>query len=154
MENNIYYLFPHKTHLLKSYNLIETFYHHSPSLYCYSFNTKVNPLQPKLFYSKFTPFQSPMFPLPSNTGPQLLYHPPPQELFIPKEGRKVSWYSCGPTVYDDSHMGHARWDEWMERWKNEWMMVACLIHRHIHKSIKIQNRNTHKLKTTHKTTPT
>lgn len=31
-----------------------------------------------------------------------------KELFIPKEGRKVSWYSCGPTVYDDSHMGHAR----------------------------------------------
>jgi cysteinyl-tRNA synthetase len=28
--------------------------------------------------------------------------------FIPKEGRKVTWYTCGPTVYDYSHMGHAR----------------------------------------------
>ncbi|ESO08595.1 hypothetical protein HELRODRAFT_98035 [Helobdella robusta] len=31
-----------------------------------------------------------------------------KELFIPQNGRKVLWYSCGPTVYDDSHMGHAR----------------------------------------------
>ena len=23
-------------------------------------------------------------------------------------GRSVTWYSCGPTVYDASHMGHAR----------------------------------------------
>lgn len=29
--------------------------------------------------------------------------------FIPKSGNKqVTWYSCGPTVYDTSHMGHAR----------------------------------------------
>ena len=30
--------------------------------------------------------------------------------FVPgdPEGRKVGWYSCGPTVYDDSHLGHAR----------------------------------------------
>lgn len=29
--------------------------------------------------------------------------------FIPLSGTKtVSWYSCGPTVYDASHMGHAR----------------------------------------------
>ena len=30
--------------------------------------------------------------------------------FIPvhwKE-RRVTWYACGPTVYDDSHLGHAR----------------------------------------------
>ena len=31
-----------------------------------------------------------------------------KELFIPKEGNKVSWYTCGPTVYDACHMGHAR----------------------------------------------
>ena len=24
------------------------------------------------------------------------------------EGRKVTWYACGPTVYDDAHLGHAR----------------------------------------------
>lgn len=28
--------------------------------------------------------------------------------FVPIEGNKVSWYACGPTVYDDAHLGHAR----------------------------------------------
>lgn len=30
--------------------------------------------------------------------------------FVPldPEGKKVSWYACGPTVYDQSHLGHAR----------------------------------------------
>ncbi|KIK24834.1 hypothetical protein PISMIDRAFT_677956 [Pisolithus microcarpus 441] len=28
--------------------------------------------------------------------------------FIPRVGRIVKWYNCGPTVYDASHMGHAR----------------------------------------------
>ncbi|XP_071452859.1 cysteine--tRNA ligase, cytoplasmic [Hetaerina americana] len=31
-----------------------------------------------------------------------------KEEFIPKNGMQVRWYSCGPTVYDASHMGHAR----------------------------------------------
>jgi cysteinyl-tRNA synthetase len=30
------------------------------------------------------------------------------EPFAPKNGRKIKWYTCGPTVYDVSHMGHAR----------------------------------------------
>ncbi|KAJ1675212.1 cysteinyl-tRNA synthetase, partial [Spiromyces aspiralis] len=28
--------------------------------------------------------------------------------FIPKDGKHVSWYGCGPTVYDAAHVGHAR----------------------------------------------
>ena len=28
--------------------------------------------------------------------------------FVPSKGRLFTWYNCGPTVYDDSHMGHAR----------------------------------------------
>lgn len=24
------------------------------------------------------------------------------------QNKKVSWYACGPTVYDDAHLGHAR----------------------------------------------
>lgn len=30
--------------------------------------------------------------------------------FVPidPEGKRVSWYACGPTVYDDAHLGHAR----------------------------------------------
>lgn len=31
-----------------------------------------------------------------------------QDEFIPVRGRRVDWYNCGPTVYDASHMGHAR----------------------------------------------
>lgn len=31
-----------------------------------------------------------------------------KEPFVAQTGRKVLWYSCGPTVYDASHMGHAR----------------------------------------------
>ncbi|KAJ1919820.1 cysteinyl-tRNA synthetase [Mycoemilia scoparia] len=28
--------------------------------------------------------------------------------FVPRDGNHVSWYGCGPTVYDASHLGHAR----------------------------------------------
>lgn len=31
-----------------------------------------------------------------------------KEEFILQNGKRVLWYSCGPTVYDVSHMGHAR----------------------------------------------
>lgn len=30
------------------------------------------------------------------------------EAFVPRQGRTVTWYTCGPTVYDACHMGHAR----------------------------------------------
>eukprot|EP00531_Pseudo-nitzschia_arenysensis_P006709 CAMPEP_0116125550 /NCGR_PEP_ID=MMETSP0329-20121206/5867_1 /TAXON_ID=697910 /ORGANISM="Pseudo-nitzschia arenysensis, Strain B593" /LENGTH=775 /DNA_ID=CAMNT_0003619591 /DNA_START=119 /DNA_END=2446 /DNA_ORIENTATION=- len=29
-------------------------------------------------------------------------------LFVPRVNRTVTWYTCGPTVYDSNHMGHAR----------------------------------------------
>ena len=36
------------------------------------------------------------------------------EEFIPIDGNKVNMYVCGPTVYDNAHLGHARcyitWD--------------------------------------------
>ncbi|KAJ2741729.1 cysteinyl-tRNA synthetase [Coemansia sp. BCRC 34301] len=28
--------------------------------------------------------------------------------FVPRDGNKVGWYACGPTVYDAAHLGHAR----------------------------------------------
>lgn len=30
--------------------------------------------------------------------------------FVPinSKAREVTWYACGPTVYDDAHLGHAR----------------------------------------------
>ena len=31
-----------------------------------------------------------------------------KEVFVPQQGKRVTWYNCGPTVYDASHMGHAR----------------------------------------------
>lgn len=31
-----------------------------------------------------------------------------KEVFVPQFGNRVLWYCCGPTVYDASHMGHAR----------------------------------------------
>ena len=27
---------------------------------------------------------------------------------MPADPQQVTWYQCGPTVYDESHMGHAR----------------------------------------------
>ena len=30
------------------------------------------------------------------------------DLFVPRVNRTVTWYTCGPTVYDSNHMGHAR----------------------------------------------
>ena len=32
------------------------------------------------------------------------------EPFVPidAKGEEVTWYACGPTVYDDAHLGHAR----------------------------------------------
>ena len=37
-----------------------------------------------------------------------------KEEFVPLNGNKVTMYACGPTVYDLSHLGHARmftvWD--------------------------------------------
>ncbi|EDW01873.1 cysteine--tRNA ligase, cytoplasmic [Drosophila grimshawi] len=50
-------------------------------------------------------------PKPISTRPQLrLYNSltRQKETFVPLEGNNVKWYSCGPTVYDASHMGHAR----------------------------------------------
>uniref|UniRef100_A0A8C5SZS3 Cysteine--tRNA ligase, cytoplasmic n=1 Tax=Laticauda laticaudata TaxID=8630 RepID=A0A8C5SZS3_LATLA len=31
-----------------------------------------------------------------------------KDVFQPQNGNQVKWYCCGPTVYDASHMGHAR----------------------------------------------
>ncbi len=28
--------------------------------------------------------------------------------FIPRDPKTITWYQCGPTVYAESHIGHAR----------------------------------------------
>lgn len=30
------------------------------------------------------------------------------EEFVPMRSNNIRWYTCGPTVYSNSHMGHAR----------------------------------------------
>jgi cysteinyl-tRNA synthetase len=32
----------------------------------------------------------------------------PRPAWLPPAGEPLSWYQCGPTVYDDAHLGHAR----------------------------------------------
>ncbi|CAO1422434.1 unnamed protein product [Diamesa tonsa] len=49
--------------------------------------------------------------VPTENGPKLkLFNSltRKKEEFVSQNGRLLKWYSCGPTVYDASHMGHAR----------------------------------------------
>ena len=45
-----------------------------------------------------------------NKKPIFLYDSSKKEKveFIPQQEGKVTIYVCGPTVYDDAHLGHAR----------------------------------------------
>ncbi|CCH58369.1 hypothetical protein TBLA_0A05760 [Henningerozyma blattae CBS 6284] len=66
-----------------------------------STSSKVN--QPKWY--------KPSSPTPEETVVLKLYNTltRSKEEFIPiSKNKNVTWYSCGPTVYDSSHMGHAR----------------------------------------------
>lgn len=50
-------------------------------------------------------------PTPSEPEPQLQVYNSltrTKQPFVPMRARHVTWYNCGPTVYDASHMGHAR----------------------------------------------
>ncbi|EFI28187.1 cysteinyl-tRNA synthetase [Coprinopsis cinerea okayama7 len=58
------------------------------------------------------PAWSPPHPSISSSTPLVLYNSltKTKTPFIPVDpsGRKVTWYCCGPTVYDAGHLGHAR----------------------------------------------
>jgi len=48
---------------------------------------------------------------PTDDLPQLYVHnsiTDGMDRFLPRQNRTVTWYTCGPTVYDACHMGHAR----------------------------------------------
>ncbi|KAF9962810.1 hypothetical protein BGZ65_007829 [Modicella reniformis] len=52
---------------------------------------------------------------PSTAAPAVSRKQPPWRMpegkpteFIPMDGNQVTWYACGPTVYDSTHIGHAR----------------------------------------------
>lgn len=65
------------------------------------------------------PRQQPQWQQPA-TAPSSAANLPPLKIYnsltrskvpfvpIDPEGKKVTWYACGPTVYDDAHLGHAR----------------------------------------------
>jgi cysteinyl-tRNA synthetase len=55
------------------------------------------------------PTWSPPRPADLSGTPLVLYNSltKSKSPFVPI-GRKVTWYCCGPTVYDASHLGHAR----------------------------------------------
>ncbi|TVY16675.1 Cysteine--tRNA ligase [Lachnellula arida] len=61
-----------------------------------------------IYVSAFRTFKT----TPNFTMAQLKVHnslkPGAPVPFTPKEEGKVAWYACGPTVYDHSHLGHAR----------------------------------------------
>jgi hypothetical protein len=59
------------------------------------------------------PWQAPQKPSDETSLPPLkLYNSltKSKNLFVPidPKGKKVTWYCCGPTVYDAGHLGHAR----------------------------------------------
>ncbi|GCB81983.1 hypothetical protein scyTo_0021924 [Scyliorhinus torazame] len=61
--------------------------------------------------AKVKRIQPPWSPPPELKQPELrLYNSltRSKEIFRPQNGKRVLWYCCGPTVYDASHMGHAR----------------------------------------------
>uniref|UniRef100_UPI00398F00DA cysteine--tRNA ligase, cytoplasmic n=1 Tax=Pristiophorus japonicus TaxID=55135 RepID=UPI00398F00DA len=65
----------------------------------------------KLHTSKMKRIQPPWTPPSEMKQPELrLYNSltRSKEIFRPQNGKRVLWYCCGPTVYDASHMGHAR----------------------------------------------
>ncbi|CAG8087073.1 unnamed protein product [Penicillium nalgiovense] len=90
-----------------------------PSLLSFSFFTPSKQrflLSVTSFRSMSSRQQPPWRQPPSSPGAQL----PPLKVwnsltmsktpFVPIDpaGKKVVWYACGPTVYDDAHLGHAR----------------------------------------------
>lgn len=73
--------------------------------------TTVQILQKSMMATKVKKTQPKWTPPKGTEVPQLkLYNSltRQKEVFTPQNGRHVLWYSCGPTVYDTSHMGHAR----------------------------------------------
>jgi tRNA synthetases class I (C) catalytic domain len=78
---------------------------------------------PRSFFSRYhisrsmasAPRQQPPWSLPTGTTPHpklCIYNSLTRSkvAFVPQDpdGKSITWYACGPTVYDDAHLGHAR----------------------------------------------
>ena len=86
-----------------------------------------------------------------------------KEHFIPKEKKNVGMYVCGPTVYDDPHIGNARplviFDILFKLLKDKFNAVTYVrnitdIDDKIIKSSKDQNISSKAVSYTHLTLPT
>lgn len=93
----------------------------SPKPLSLSIISKISSLAPRSFSQRemaASTRQQPPWEVPQDPGPEVKL--PPLKVwnsltrsktpFVPIdwENRRVTWYSCGPTVYDDAHLGHAR----------------------------------------------
>lgn len=104
-------------------------------IYCSSFFHSKPSITPQLFHCGLKPFSSALqsrfrLTMASVIKQQPPWQPPPpadpnaklpplriwnsltrsKTAFVPIDwqNKKVAWYACGPTVYDDAHLGHAR----------------------------------------------
>ena len=82
-------------------------------LYCMNCRQGGTNVLPALFPQSFKPEKHPPWYMPANETklPTLHVYNSLTETkvpFTPKEGRRVKWYACGPTVYESAHLGHAR----------------------------------------------
>ena len=70
------------------------------------------PPKPRKQSRHYTTMSSWTPPSPPTQAPLLLNnslaHSPSPVDFHSLSPKKVSWYTCGPTVYDSAHLGHAR----------------------------------------------
>ncbi|KAH9259248.1 cysteine-tRNA ligase [Batrachochytrium salamandrivorans] len=60
--------------------------------------------------ANITKWLKPSAPVAANRGKLMMRNSLTDQLeeFVPHDGNKVTWYTCGPTVYNVCHMGHAR----------------------------------------------
>jgi len=64
--------------------------------------------QPDSTYPKWYTTVDPLHPAADDIMVLNSLCPDTKVPFVPRNGRLVKWYTCGPTVYAPSHMGHAR----------------------------------------------
>ena len=75
----------------------------------YSFQTRTETRRVQLAHAQQGAVVSPnSAPLPASTSRADSANEALQDVFVTKVPGVVTWYNCGPTVYDASHMGHAR----------------------------------------------
>lgn len=62
-----------------------------------------------------------------------------KEEFIPMKGRMVKWYTCGPTVYSQGHLGHARYTFHWGRNYTANDMIRRLLRDYFHYDVQVRS---------------